>query len=349
VIGKVAGKRGPWTLAFAGLALGLVLGGGAVWIVPRLSASSAGTGVGAHPGASVGANPSASVGANTGANTGATSSATGVRIAAVGDMACEAKSAPANSKALLCRQQTVSDAVLAANPSLMLALGDLQYEQGAPGKWDQYNSSYGRLKTITRPAPGNHEYLTPGAAGYYAYFPEWAGPSGNGYYSFDVGGWHVVSLNSECADAGGCGPGSPQYTWLKSDLDSHRTTCTLAFWHIPRFSSGEHGDHTAYGQWWQLLQGQKADLVLTGHDHDYERFAKLNADGQPDDQAGLRSFVVGTGGRNLRVGRTPHVGSEKFIDDAMGFMELQLRPDSYSWRFLSIDGTALDQGEERCH
>ncbi|MDT5027746.1 MAG: hypothetical protein QOE61_4172 [Micromonosporaceae bacterium] len=219
MIGKVAGKRGPWTFAFAGLALGLVLGGGAAWIVPRLGASS--TNTGANPGGSVGANASAnpggSVGANTGANPGsntgavpsAASTATTVRIAAVGDMACEAKSAPADSKALSCRQSSVSDAVLAANPSLMLALGDLQYEEGAPGKWDQYNNSYGRLRAITRPAPGNHEYLTPGAAGYYAYFPQWRGPSGNGYYSFDVGGWHLVALNSECTDAGGCGPGSP--------------------------------------------------------------------------------------------------------------------------------------------
>jgi hypothetical protein len=314
--------------------LGLVLGGGiAAWIVPRLANGA----------------QSSSPRVSAGDSQTAPTATAEVKVAAVGDMACDPTSQLADPESSVCRQDAVSDAVLADNPSLLMALGDLQYEAGAQGQWGPYTTSYGRLRAITRPVPGNHEYNTLGANGYFAYFPEWAGPNGDGYYSFDVGSWHVVALNSECADVGGCGTGSPQFTWLQQDLEQHRTVCTLAFWHIPRFSSGEHGDHTAYQKLWQTLADHGADLVLSGHDHNYERFTKLDADGQPDDRTGLRSFVVGTGGRNLRVAKSPRAGSEKIIDNALGFLELRLRPDSYSWRFLTMDGVVLDGGADRCH
>jgi acid phosphatase type 7 len=310
----------------AGLAVGLALGVGAPWLVRRLGDQASA------------ANPAASTPA---------AAASEIRIAALGDMACE--DGPSPSQGAACQQNAVSDAVIADHPSLLLAIGDLQYEQGGPGQWGPYDRSYGRLRAITRPVPGNHEYLTPGAQGYFAHFPEWAGPSGKGYYSFDIGGWHIVGLNSQCQEAGGCGTASPQVTWLRNDLSQHPARCTLAFWHIPRFSSGEHGDHTEYRAIWQTLMDHGADLVLAGHDHDYERLAKLDADGNRNDEAGLRSFVVGTGGRNLRTAGVPRAGSELLRTDAFGFLELRLRPDSYAWRFLGVGGPVIDKGEDRCH
>jgi hypothetical protein len=273
-------------------------------------------------------------------------------IAAVGDMACApAATAEVAGKAdaTRCRQQAVSDAILAARPAALLALGDLQYESGAPGDWEPYDRSYGRLRAITRPVPGNHEYLTAGAAGYFDYFKEVAGPAGRGYYSFDLGGWHLIALNSQCRQAGGCDAGSPQVTWLADDLRQHPNHCVLAFWHIPRFSSGEHGDSDAYRTFWQTLADRRADLVLAGHDHGYERLTPMDSAGLADDRTGLRSFVVGTGGRNLRPIRKPRPGSEKAIDTAYGYLELRLRTHGYAWRFLSVDGTALDRGEATCH
>jgi hypothetical protein len=277
-------------------------------------------------------------------------------VAAVGDMACSPKASAKTGESAksedgpgLCREMSVSDAMLAVRPSLLLALGDEQYENGAPQGWAPYDRSYGRLRDITRPAPGNHEYLTAGARGYYDYFGDRAGERGHGYYSFDAGGWHFVALNSQCQEVGGCGPGSPQVTWLNSDLDRHRNQCTLAYWHIPRFSSGEHGDHAPYQAMWQALADHGSDLVLAGHDHDYERFAPLNADGHRDERAGIRSFVVGTGGRNLRSVKTPRANSERVIDNSFGFLELHLRTKDYSWQFKNEHGAVRDEGQGNCH
>jgi hypothetical protein len=276
-----------------------------------------------------------------------------VLVAAVGDMACAPKAtadvAAQGGDATRCRQQAVSDAILAARPRTLLALGDLQYESGAPTDWEPYDRSYGRLRDITRPVPGNHEYLTPGARGYFEHFKEFAGPANGGYYSFDIGAWHAVALNSQCRQSGGCGADSPQVTWLDEDLRTHARRCVLAFWHIPRFSSGEHGDNDAYRTFWQTLADRRADLILAGHDHAYERLAPMDSAGLADDRAGIRSFVVGTGGRNLRPIRTQRPGSEKAIDNAFGYLELRLRADGYRWRFMSADGTELDRGEDKCH
>lgn len=276
----------------------------------------------------------------------------GIVVVAVGDMACSpaaTAAAEARNRPKVCRQMAVSDAVLATRPEVLLALGDEQYEEAAPQDWAPYDLSYGRLRSVTHPVPGNHEYLTEGASGYYGYFGARAGPRARGYYSFDLGGWHLIALNSECGDVGGCGDKSPELVWLRDDLQRHRTRCTLAYWHIPRFSSGQHGDHAAYRFIWRALVERGADVVLAGHDHSYERLARLDAEGRRDDRVGIRSFVVGTGGRNLTSVTGRREGSERVIDDAFGFLQLHLYPDRYAWQFRDIDGAVLDHGEDQCN
>jgi hypothetical protein len=275
-------------------------------------------------------------------------------IVAVGDMACSPQANAADADGdddgpALCRQGAVSDAMLPRHPEALLALGDLQYEKGAPEDWGPYAASYGRMRDITRPVPGNHEYLTSDAKGYYDYFDDAAGPPGRGYYAFAVGGWRIIALNTECTDVGGCGPGSPQLDWLQAELAQHPSACTLAYWHIPRFSSGQHGDHNAYRTLWRTLEDQGTDLILAGHDHNYERLAPMTSDGRIDESTGIRSFVVGTGGRNLRPVTAPRLGSERIVDDAFGFLELRLGKHGYRWEFLDVNGQARDRGEGECH
>lgn len=275
-------------------------------------------------------------------------------IVAVGDMACSPRAnagqGDGDDGPALCRQDQVSAAMLARDPEALLALGDLQYEKGAPGDWEPYARSYGRMRDITRPVPGNHEYLTADARGYYEYFGERAGPVGLGYYAYRIGDWRILALNSECTDVGGCGIGSPQMTWMRAELAKPGGGgCTLAYWHIPRFSSGQHGDHDAYRTLWRALAAEGVDLILAGHDHNYERLAPMDADGRLDPATGIRSFVVGTGGRNLRPVTKARPGSERVIDSAFGFLELRLGERGYRWRFVDEHGRALDQGEDRCH
>ena len=229
-----------------------------------------------------------------------------VVVAAVGDMACapdttaedDADNAPTNGRPVgtkACQEGAVSDAIIASRPAALLALGDIQYERGAPEDWEPYDRSYGRLRDITWPVPGNHEYLTPGAEGYYAYFGARAGARGRGYYSFDLGGWHLIALNSQCREVGGCGDRSPQTTWLVDDLRRHPARCTLAYWHIPRFSSGRHGDQTAYRAWWRVLAEHGVDLSSPGTTTTTSGWLRFPPRVEPSAQ-GLPSFVVGTGG-----------------------------------------------------
>ena len=241
-------------------------------------------------------------------------------------------------------------AILDAIAGTVFTLGDNAYESGtAVEVADCYGPSWGRHLARTRPAPGNHDYRTAGAAGYFAYFGDRAGASASGYYSYDVGAWHVVVLNSNCADAGGCDAGSPQLDWLRRDLDAHPARCTLAYWHHPRFSSGRHGDNAFMQPIWSLLVDYGVDLALAGHDHDYERFAPLNAAGQVDPN-GIRRFVVGTGGRSLRPVGAPLPGSEVRSGDAYGVLKLTLHPDGYDWAFIPVAGaTFTDAGSGRCH
>jgi len=267
-------------------------------------------------------------------------------IAAAGDIACGSGS-PSKTG---CHQMATSNLLLGGGLAAVLPLGDLQYERGALAAFQTfYDPSWGRVKSITHPAVGNHEYGTKGAAGYFAYFGAAAGPPGKGYYSYDIGSWHLISLNSNCGSVG-CGPGSPQLTWLQSDLASHPNSCTLAYWHHPLVSSGPHGTTGAVGSLWNVLYSGGADLILNGHDHDYERFAPQTPQGLADPAYGIREFVVGTGGRSHYTFSAIKPNSEVRNDNTFGVLMLTLHKASYSWRFVpEAGGTFTDSGTADCH
>jgi len=232
----------------------------------------------------------------------------------------------------------------------VLTLGDAQYENGTYSKFlASYRRSWGRVKSNTRPAPGNHEYESSGATGYYRYFGVAAGDPTKGYYSFDIGPWHVIALNSNCSFVAGCDVGSPQERWLRDDLAAHPADCTLAYWHHPRFSSGPHGSDTAYTALWSALYDAGVDVVLAGHDHDYERFAPQSPGGVRDLAHGIREFVVGTGGKELRPFSTVRANSEVRDATSLGVLELTLGGHAYAWRFRPAVGSFTDSGSAHCH
>lgn len=231
----------------------------------------------------------------------------------------------------------------------VMAVGDTVYEDGTPAEYATcYEPTWGRHKTRTRPAAGNHEYQTPNAPGYYAYFGAAAGTPGQGWYSYDISSWHVVVLNSECGPVGGCGVGSAQYQWLQADLAANSSPCTAAYWHQPRFSSGSHGSNAEYGPFWDLLYADGADVVISGHDHDYERFARQNPSGTAD-PSGMRQFVVGTGGAGLTGFGTPAANSEVRNSTTYGVLKLTLNASSYQWQFVPVAGQSFtDSGTSSC-
>lgn len=267
-------------------------------------------------------------------------------VAAAGDIACTPGLVNSDR---LCKMAGTADLVEAAGAAVVLTLGDNQYEAGALEDFQRsYGLSWGRFKARTRPSPGNHEFSGGKAPGYFAYFGAAAGPPGRGWYSFDAGGWHMVSLNSNCKAIGGCGPGSAQYEWLRADLVASKARCTLAYWHHPRFSSGYHGGDASVGPLWDLLDSADAELVLSGHDHHYERFAPMTPAGVPD-PGGIRQFVVGTGGRSLYPTLVPQPGSEVRRSTTYGVLLLSLGPTSYRWRFASASGDDFtDTGQGDC-
>ena len=278
---------------------------------------------------------------------------TGARIAAAGDIACDPGS-PRFGNGLGtgfdCRQRATSDLLVGGGYEAVLALGDIQYEVGAVDAFEaSYDASWGRVKPVTRPVPGNHEYRTAGAAGYFEYFGAGAGDPTKGYYSYELGNWHVVALNSNCAAVGGCDAGSAQERWLRADLAAHPSHCTLAYWHHPRYSSGRHGSDSSYVAFWQALVDADADLVLVGHDHDYERFAPQDAGGRRDLERGIREFVVGTGGKNLRPFTRVSPNSEARDATSLGVLELTLGANAYEWRFRAAVGSFTDSGSASCH
>lgn len=237
-----------------------------------------------------------------------------------------------------------------SRPGTVAALGDTAYPAGSASDFARcYNPTWGRFKARTRPAIGNHEYLTAGANAYFAYFGSRSAPTG-GYYSYELGRWHIVVLNSECDQIGGCASGSTQMRWLRNDLARHPARCTLAYWHQPRFSSGLHGPNEALQPIWAALAKAGADIVLNGHDHNYERFAPLNAAGRIDPAYGMREFVVGTGGGPLRAVAGASYGSRKIITYKWGVLRLKLDANRAYWRFLSTpNGRVLDSGSSACH
>ena len=236
-------------------------------------------------------------------------------------------------------------------PGPVLLLGDIAYPNGTPEQFEEcFGTAWGRYRDRLRPAPGNHEYGTADAAGYFGWFGDAAGERGKGWHSFEIGDWHVIALNSNCAAIGGCDAGSEQERWLREDLARSNARCTLAFWHHARFSSGgTHGSDPVTGDLWRALADAEAEVVLVGHEHNYERFAPLDPAGRVDPERGIRQFVVGTGGRSHYGFGVPHEGSEVREADTFGLLELTLSAEGYSWRFVPVaDATFTDSGEGRC-
>lgn len=241
-------------------------------------------------------------------------------------------------------------AILDRLPGTILLLGDTVYDEASRRQYERcYEPSWGRHRGRTRPVPGNHEYEVRGARGYHDYFGPVAGERGRGWYSFDLGGWHLIALNSNCGEVGGCGPGSEQERWLRDDLAAHPARCTLAYWHHPRFSSGsKHGSSQAVDGLWDALVEGGADVVLSGHEHSYERFAPLDGDGRVDRAAGVRQFVAGTGGRSHYRFGDPIPGSEARTSGTFGVLRLTLAPEGYTWRFETVGGQPGDAGSGEC-
>jgi hypothetical protein len=235
--------------------------------------------------------------------------------------------------------------ILDGQGGTIATLGDNVYDSGTAQQFaDCYNPTWGRHKERTMPAPGNHEYNTAGAAGYFQYF----GPAaGGGYYSYNLGDWHIISLNSQIA----MDVGSAQESWLRSDLAANPAQCTLAYWHEPLYSSGgSHGNEPETRPLFQALYEHGAEIVLNGHDHTYERFAPQNATGQADAAYGIREFVVGTGGRNLYSFGTIQPNSEARHNRSLGILKLTLAPGGYTWEFLPVAGASYsDSGSGTCH
>jgi hypothetical protein len=270
-------------------------------------------------------------------------------LVGAGDIAQCGSGGPAASKAEASAK--VLDGIPRNSLTTVFTAGDNAYDVGSAAQFNScYDPTWGRHKDRTRPAPGNHEYGTPGAAGYFGYFGAAAGTAGQGWYSYDLGTWHVVVLNSNCSSIGGCGAGSPQNNWLRADLAASSAVCTVAMWHHPRFNSGSsHGNNSDVIPLWDALYQGGAELILNGHEHIYERFAPQRSNGTRDDAFGLREFVVGTGGANP-VGWNPTVANSERRGTPNGVMKLTLRADGYDWNFLPVAGqTFSDTGSGTCH
>ena len=243
-------------------------------------------------------------------------------------------------------QEQTARLVLSIDPTAALTLGDNQYPDGGLADFmASYDPTWGRFKNITRPVPGNHDYHTEGADGYFDYFGRRAHRGNGGYYSFDLGAWHLVAVNS--------GPGSiseGQLDWIRRDLRHSHATCELAYWHHPRWSSGTtHGSAEGMADLWQVLFKQGVDVVLNGHEHNYERFALLSPSGQRAPHTGIREFVVGTGGAGSYPFGDPIPGSQKRITDVFGVLRMTLHDDGYDWAFVTTNGGAQDHGRHGCH
>jgi acid phosphatase type 7 len=226
----------------------------------------------------------------------------------------------------------------------LLALGDLAYMQGTAANFrDCYDPAWGRHLDRTRPVPGNHEYETAGAASYYDYFGDQAGPRGLGYYAFTAGSWRIIALNSELPKT----PGTAQNQWLRTELETNRSTCTLAYFHRPLFSSGPNGNNLDMRDLWRVLEEFGVDVVLTAHDHLYERFAPQDIDGRATAN-GIREFIAGTGGAHLYTPGPIKPNSESRAS-VYGILAMSLSPNSYQWDFASVDHTFRDTGSGACH
>jgi acid phosphatase type 7 len=257
-------------------------------------------------------------------------------VAIAGDIANSGSNDEATAKVL--------DAI---QPTAVLTVGDNAYPDGTLSQFmSYYEPTWGRHNSRVRPTPGNHEYHTSGASGYFSYFGARAGDPGRGYYSYDVGDWHVIALNSNISRS----VGSTQEQWLRQDLRAHLNKCTLAYWHHPRWTSGTHSNDTASDSFWRALYEYGADVVVGGHNHQYERFAPQDPAGQRDDLRGIRQFVAGTGGGGLYSIDGIEPNSEVRNTTSYGVLKLTLHPTSYDWKFEPIAGqTFSDAGLTSCH
>lgn len=250
-------------------------------------------------------------------------------------------------------QKKTSDLLVKGGYDAVLLLGDNQYPDGVASDFTKfYEPTWGRVKAITRPSPGNHDYHTVGAAGYYGYFGAAAGDPTKGYYSYDLGAWHLIALNTnESCTLVPCDGASAQVAWLKADLAKNKTKCTLAYWHHPRFNSGtSHGNFTGAQAIWDALYAADADVVLNGHEHLYERFDPQTPAGAADATRGLRQFTVGTGGAGLYTFGAPKPNSVARDDKSFGILKLTLKADSYDWEFIPVaPSTYSDKGSGTCH
>ncbi len=237
-----------------------------------------------------------------------------------------------------------------APDGVIFTLGDNVYPKGRAQEFrDCYDTTWGRHKYRTRPSIGNHEYKTRRGKAYFDYFGDKAGERDKGYYSYELGGWKIIALNTLCNQVGGCGLNSSQYEWLSVELDG-AGPCTVAYGHHPRFSSGKHGERSKVGPLFELLYDHGADLYIAGHDHNYERFAPQDPSGRLDEVRGVRQFVVGTGGREHRRVGKPAKNSETIDRTAYGVLKLTLRERTYDWEFVSVAGASFhDSGSGKCH
>lgn len=241
--------------------------------------------------------------------------------------------------------------LLDAIPGTVFTAGDNAYEQGTAEQFAKcYDPTWGRQKGRTRPSVGNHEFHSTSATPYFDYFGANAGDSAKGYYSYELGAWHIIVLNSECSEVGSCKSGSAEEKWLRGDLLAHPSVCTLAYWHKPLFSSGaKHGNDPEMKAFWKDLYEARTTLVINGHDHDYERFTPQDPEGKSDAARGIREIVVGTGGKSHRPFATPLPTSEVRNADTFGVLKLTLHPNTYDWEFIPEAGkTFHDFGSERC-
>jgi hypothetical protein len=284
-------------------------------------------------------------------------------LVAAGDIAC---APPGTQTASACHQSVTSSRVLALHPNAVALLGDDQYEHGELANFNAvYDPSWGRFKSLTHPAPGNHEYSDEtqapnhdSAPGYYSYFGAAAGDPTKGYYSYSLGSWRLFALNTGDLGFGGvadcfpvsCAAGQGQEQWLRAQLAAlPASTCVLAYWHHPRYSSFLSRSHQEVGPLFDALYDNGAELALTGHVHNYERFAPMDASANLDNAYGLREFVVGTGGRALTGATGSAPNSQKLDLTHFGVLQLSLGEGRYDYRFVGEDGTVLDQGGAPCH
>ncbi len=295
-------------------------------------------------------------------------------VVAVGDITCDPKTkatsttaakktsttaskttttTPAAANTATCQDAAVAAQVAKIKPDALITLGDQQYDDGGLDKFQTgFAKNWAQFNKILYPTPGNHEYVTNGASGYYTYFKSLPTDISKGYYSFSLGNWNIISLNSNCDKIGGCDTNSTQVKWLKEQLKNNTSRCTLAFWHHPRFTSGKYfNDADSKSRslsFWESLEDAKADVVLNGHDHLYQRFGLQNAAGKKDAQ-GIREFIVGTGGKELYKQSGSEANSQQVVDYQYGVLKLQLFKNAYKWEFVAVNGDILDDGQQNCN